>query len=94
MNLARWDQRTRRADELGELLGEEHDLVLLDARVRAQGNLRGTRTRKILLKLISRRRKHLRRLALREGRSLYGRRPKRFLARVRAAHAAALSPRS
>jgi CHAD domain-containing protein len=84
----------RRADELGELLGEEHDLVLLDARVRAQDNLRGARTRKILLKLISRRRKHLRRLALREGRSLYGRRPKRFLARVRAAHAAALSPRS
>jgi CHAD domain-containing protein len=83
----------RLADELGELLGEEHDLVLLAARVRAdaEGGGAGTRgrTRKILLKLIARRRKRLRGQALREGKRLYGRRPTKFVGRVRAAYARA-----
>ena len=57
----------RRADELGELLGEDHDLALLEARLRASGQPgegsrseigRGTRT--MLLKQIARRRALLR----------------------------------
>jgi CHAD domain len=88
----------RRADELGELLGEEHDLALLAERLRAGGTRgkenrleigRGTRT--ILLKLIARRRRRLRRRVLREGERLYRRTPKRFVRRVGAAYARALS---
>jgi hypothetical protein len=101
----------RRADELGELIGAEHDLVLLSARVReeaqgargadaagreeAQGargaDAAGRPTRKILLKLIARRRKRLRKQALRRGRRLYRRRPKEFVGRVRRAYARASS---
>jgi len=86
-----------RADELGELIGAEHDLVLLSARVReeAQGargaDAAGRPTRKILLKLIARRRKRLRKRALRKGRRLYRRRPKEFVGRVRRAYARASS---
>jgi CHAD domain len=86
----------RLADELGELLGEEHDLVLLAARVRADAEDRarggggtGRATRRILLKLIARRRKRLRGQALREGKRLYGRRPRKFVGRVSAAYARA-----
>ena len=97
--LARW------ADEVGELLGEEHDLVLLAERVRAAGKRRGAgkrggrassqhdrvvldkKTRRTLLKLIARRRKRLRRMALREGKRLYRRRPGKFVRRVGEAYA-------
>ena len=52
----------RRADRLGEVLGEEHDLALLETRVHERSRLfageRGTRRR--LRKLIARRRKALR----------------------------------
>jgi CHAD domain-containing protein len=84
----------RRADELGEMLGEDHDLVLLAALIRAgsSGGARGEapiprRTRKLLLKLIARRRRQLRQRALRAGERLYRESPKRFIRRVRAAHA-------
>jgi hypothetical protein len=78
----------RRADELGELLGEEHDLALLAARIRAQGKRAGAAgrlgagTRKLLLKLIAERRKRLRSRALREGKRLYRRRPRKFARRI------------
>jgi CHAD domain-containing protein len=71
----------RRADRLGEMLGEEHDLFVLAQRVREQGC--GRRTRRTLLKLIRTRRKRLRRRALRDGERLYRRRPGRALRRVR-----------
>jgi CHAD domain-containing protein len=91
----------RRADDLGEMLGEEHDLALLAERLRSEttrsdGVKLGKRTRRTLLKLIAKRRRQLRRRALREGARLYRQRPRRFLARVRDAYAlgAAISPRA
>ncbi len=89
---ARLARVARRADELGELLGEDHDLVLLTALIRARsgrgaGGLRiGRRTRKVLLKLIARRRRELRKRSLRAGERLYRRSPGRFVAAVLSAH--------
>ncbi len=72
----------RRADRLGEILGEEHDLALLARIVRKR--LAGKRrARKALLKRIERRRKRLRRRALREGERLYRRKPKPFVRGLR-----------
>ena len=84
----------RLADELGELLGEEHDLALLAARLRATGK-RGpdprlkvpASTRKVLLKLIARRRRRLRERALKKGRRLYRRTPGAFVRRFGDAYA-------
>jgi CHAD domain-containing protein len=77
-----------RADALGELLGDEHDLAVLAQWIRDNGKSRRTRvgrkTRRTLLGLIERRRRELRRHALREGERLYRDSPKRFLRRVRA----------
>jgi len=83
----------RRADELGELLGEEHDLAMLAERVRAErkrpakGRVPiGRGAQRTLLKLIARRRRRLRALALGKAERLYRRRPKKFVRRVRRAH--------
>ncbi len=80
-----------RADDLGELLGEEHDLAVLAERVRsdaragrAAGGV-GPRARKALLKAIARRRKRLRKRALHDGAKLYERKPKRFVRKMRRA---------
>jgi CHAD domain-containing protein len=75
----------RRADRLGEVLGEEHDLALLEDRVRERSRqFAGERgTRKRLLRLIARRRRSLRKRALHEGERLYRRKPRRFVRRVR-----------
>jgi CHAD domain-containing protein len=79
----------RRADHLGEILGEEHDLALLGRTISDRPELfaggrakRARRARKTLLKLIARRRKRLRRRALREGERLYRRKPRRFTRRL------------
>jgi CHAD domain-containing protein len=83
------EELSKRADDLQEQLGEEHDLALLAARVRAPGGplagggRRRKRTRKTVLKLIARRRARLRKLALREGGRMYKRKPKRFIKRAR-----------
>jgi CHAD domain-containing protein len=71
----------RRADELGEILGEEHDLSLLADLVNARPT--GRRARRVLLALIAERRKQLRKEALRAGRRLFARPPARFLERAR-----------
>jgi CHAD domain-containing protein len=84
----------RRADGLGEMLGEEHDLALLADRIRAQGGRGGgggqarlsRRNRKVLLTLIARRRRKLRAQTLGEGARLYRRGPKKFVRRVRRAY--------
>jgi CHAD domain-containing protein len=88
----------RRADELGELLGEEHDLAVLEDYVRTLAAARsptprvGAATRRRILKLITARRRRLRRRALRDGKRLYGRRPKRLASRLAAAHRRAQPP--
>jgi CHAD domain-containing protein len=90
---ARWlRQLAKRADALGEVLGEEHDLAVLGEWIALHGAPAGVGrgTRRRLSKLIVRRRRKLRRRALRAGRQLYRRRPKRFLARVGRAHRASL----
>ncbi len=81
----------RRADRLGELLGEEHDLAVLAERVSAADSaFRGEkRDRRMLLKAIARRRAKLRNRALRDGRRLYRRKPKRFARDVRREYARA-----
>ncbi len=77
----------RRADVLGELLGQEHDLALLAERVRAHAPLkRRKRARRALLRTIARRRARLREQALRNGARLYARKPKRFVRWVRAGY--------
>jgi CHAD domain-containing protein len=81
----------RRADDLGELLGEEHDLDVLAERVRGDAHDQrapstlGRGSRRALLKAIARRRRRLRKRALRGGARLYARRPKRFVRRMIAA---------
>ncbi|MHB8235476.1 MAG: CHAD domain-containing protein [Solirubrobacteraceae bacterium] len=92
-------QAARRADELGELLGQEHDLMVLAQRVRAEAKATrasgapGPGTRKALLKAIAKRRRRLRKRALRDGARLYERKPKSFVRRVRAAQTLALLSR-
>ncbi len=86
----RWVRRLAvRADELSELLGEEHDLAVFGAWLsehgRDAGVSRGTRRR--LRKRIVRRRRKLRLRALRGGQRLYRRKPRAFLRRVTRAYA-------
>jgi CHAD domain-containing protein len=77
------------ADELGELLGEEHDLAVLGQWISDHGASAGAgrTTRRKLHKLIRRRRAKLRRRALRRGTSLYRLGPRKFIARVARAQA-------
>ncbi len=79
----------RRSDRLGELLGDEHDLAVLEEYIRAQrrdGGVRiGSRSRKALAKLIAKRRRELRKEALREGERLFGGSPRKFAGRVASA---------
>jgi hypothetical protein len=85
----------RRADALGELLGEEHDLAVFAARVRAGGVgadtqetwHTGRRTRERLLELTARRRRALRKRALRDGERLYDEKPNAFIRRISAGYA-------
>lgn len=72
----------RRADRLGEMLGEEHDLALLRGVVRERFD-GGRRKRRLLLKLIGRRRRRLRRRSLALAGEVYGRKPRRFVGRLR-----------
>ncbi len=76
-----------RADDLGELLGEEHDLAVLGEWLQTEGKRRGLKRkmRRRLAKLIARRRVELRRRALRKSSKLYERSPEQFMARMRQA---------
>jgi CHAD domain-containing protein len=74
----------RRADRLGETLGEEHDLALLAEQVRLHRDaFRGEKaTRKALERAIARRRERLRARAWQLGERLYRRKPTRFVRRA------------
>jgi CHAD domain-containing protein len=83
---------SRRADELGEQLGEDHDLAVFAQRLRAGKQRRhdqtwhcGRRTRTLLTDAIAARRRVLRKRALRQGRRLFRATPKQLVRRVRAA---------
>jgi CHAD domain-containing protein len=75
---------TKRADRLGDLLGEEHDLWMLCAYVEAHSAAFGedSDARATLLKLIERRREALRGRALNLGERLYKRKPGAFVRRA------------
>jgi CHAD domain-containing protein len=77
----------KRADKLGEKLGEDHDLAVLAEWVSAEGKRAGARrgARRRLLKRIDQRRRKLRRRALEDGKRLYRRPTKKQLARLRRA---------
>jgi CHAD domain-containing protein len=95
---ARMRRIAKRADTLGEALGEDHDLALLAETIRCagrRGSARGSRlpalpkrTRKALLAEIRRRRRRLRRESLKLGAKLYAPGPRRFVRRIRHAYAA------
>jgi hypothetical protein len=85
----------RRADKLGELLGEDHDLALLADLVGGRQGAGdpgarpklGRRTRRVLLKTIARRRRRLGRRAFKHGKRLYGEKTKRFVRRTKKTYA-------
>ncbi|HUB36304.1 MAG TPA: CHAD domain-containing protein, partial [Solirubrobacteraceae bacterium] len=80
----------RRADELAETLGEEHDLAVLEELVRADTGLRRRKgSRRALLRAIARRRARLRERALGEGERIYGLAPGRMARRIARARARA-----
>jgi CHAD domain-containing protein len=81
-----------RADDLAELLGEDHDLAIFAQHLRSAGRSSGEThrtwstgagTRRTLLKLIAKRRRKLRGRALHQGARLYRENPKRFTRRIR-----------
>lgn len=75
---------THRADRLGDLLGEEHDLWMLCAYVEEHPRCFGADmlARDALLGRIERRRKRLRKRALKLGARLYKRKPGKFTRRI------------
>ncbi|HEU0250193.1 MAG TPA: CHAD domain-containing protein [Solirubrobacteraceae bacterium] len=72
---------TRRADRLGDVLGEEHDLWMFASFLEDEPML-DRHTREQLLTLIERRRKRLRKRALKLGSHLYAHNPGRFAERT------------
>ncbi len=85
---AAWLARmARRADKLGELLGEDHDLAVLAQLIEADAPRArpGRKTSRTLLKLIAKQRAKLRKRALEEGALLYAPSPKQLMRRVRGA---------
>ncbi|HEX3693680.1 MAG TPA: CHAD domain-containing protein [Solirubrobacteraceae bacterium] len=76
---------TRRAERLGDVLGDEHDLWMLAEYVSSERAPAEETARALLLELIERRREQLRMKALRLGSRLYSRKPARFAKRARAA---------
>jgi hypothetical protein len=90
-------QLARSADQLGELLGEDHDLAVLGELVdgRPLGSdggappKLGRRTRKAMRRAIAKRRRRLGRRAFKDGKRLYGQKTKRFVRRTQKTYARA-----
>lgn len=75
---------TRRAERLGDMLGEEHDLWLLETYLEQHPDAAGTDSsaRKTVLRLALRRRRRLHKRALRKGERLFKPRPGEFAKRM------------
>lgn len=78
-------QMARQAERLGDTLGEDHDLALLEGFIGDHGRQLGTGSgsRKALRKAIAQRRERLRRRALGRGADLYAEPPKKLTNRLR-----------
>jgi CHAD domain-containing protein len=78
-------EMARRAKRLGDTLGEDHDLALLESFIGDHGRHlgAGAGSRKALRKVIARRRRRLRRRALAQGADLYAKPPKKLASRLR-----------
>jgi CHAD domain-containing protein len=72
----------RRAHDLSDLLGLEHDLAILGERLDGDPTLVDPSERQLLKTLIKRRRAHLRREALRRAKRLYRRKPRKLRQRL------------
>ena len=80
----------RRADDLGEALGEDHDLAMLadwlrrsaKAKPKPRRSRSERRASKLVLQLIARRRRKLRKQTMRDGRRLYRRSAKQLVRRL------------
>jgi CHAD domain-containing protein len=70
--------RTRALDELGDMLGADHDLTVLGQAVEREAKDAPAAQSAAVLELIRRRQKALRRNAQARGRALYRKRPKQF----------------
>lgn len=76
----------RRLDRVADVLGDDHDLVLLiDLCAGEPHRFGGRRAAKAAIRLARRRRRRLRKRAFKAGAKLFRRRPKRFTRRVRRA---------
>jgi CHAD domain-containing protein len=75
---------SKRAERLGEILGEEHDLWMLAAYAREHSDAfeGDSEAQAALVKLVERRRERLHRRALGRGARLYKRKPRAFTRRV------------
>jgi hypothetical protein len=71
-----------RAHALADVLGDDHDLATLHAYVEADPKLLDDDARRALIALVDRRRAALRRQALKRGRQIYDKPPKRFVRAV------------
>jgi CHAD domain-containing protein len=79
----RMKKLAKRTHDLSDLLGDDHDLAVLEAYVREHpGALPVQEDREALLAVIARRREKLQRKAFALGGKLYRRSPKRFVKRV------------
>jgi CHAD domain-containing protein len=79
----RMKRLSRRAHELADLLGDEHDLSVLREYIEVHPQLvDGAASRDALLAVLDRRRDALRRRALKLGRRLYKRSPTRFVGSI------------
>jgi CHAD domain-containing protein len=79
----RMKKLAKRTHDLSDLLGDDHDLAVLETYVREHpGALPAPDDREALLAVIERRREKLQRRAFALGAKLYRRSPKRFVKRV------------
>jgi CHAD domain-containing protein len=78
----RMKKLARRAHQLANLLGDDHDLAILDERAHSSPELFDSSELELLSALVQTRRDELRRKALRKARRLYKRKPRKLMRRL------------